>query len=109
MDLIAVARGTLLSAVRDDLLAGPVVFDETIAVLAVKIFLHRDFHALDTMVIEVGKPDHMAKHRSIWVHARGVMLEINSPQIAGAKFFTQRVREDFGHFALDHDVAAPAV
>src|SRR4029077_16017990 len=34
---------------------------------------------------------------------------INSAQIGGAKFFTQRVCCVLGHFALDHDVTAIAV
>jgi hypothetical protein len=83
------------------------VFDETITVLPVKILLHRGFHALDTAVVKVGKSNHVTKHRTIWVDARGVMLEINSAQIAGTKFFTQRVCGAFGHFALDYDVTAP--
>src|SRR6266567_3631006 len=88
MDLVAVARSALLSAVRYDLLARPVVFDETIAVLPVKILLHRGFHALDTVMIKVGKSNDVAKHGAIWINARGIMLEINSAQISGTKFFT---------------------
>src|SRR5207244_11614982 len=106
MDLVAVARSPLLSAIRYDLLASPVVLDETIAVLPVKILLHRGFHALDTAMIKVGKSNDVAKHGAIWINARGIMLEINSAQISGTKFFTQRVCGVLGHFALNHDVTA---
>src|SRR4029077_840531 len=109
VDLIAVAWSPLLSAIRYDLLASPVVFDETIAVLAVKIFLHRGFNALDTVMIKIGKPNNVTEHGAIWVNSRGIMLEINSAQIGGAKFFTQRVCCVLGYFALDHDVTAIAV
>ena len=109
MDLVAVARSALLSAVRYDLLARPVMFDETIAVLPVKVFIHRGFHALDAVMIEVGKSNHMAKHGAIRINPRGVMLEINSVQIAGTKFFTQRGCGVRRHVTLNDDVTAPAV
>src|SRR6266480_4669044 len=109
MDLVAVPRRPLLSPIRYDFLASSVVFDETIAILPVKILLHRGFHPLDTAVIKVGKSNDVTKHRTIWVDARGIVLEINSAQIADTKFVTQRVCGVFGYFALDHDVTAPAV
>src|SRR5438093_12096491 len=109
MELVAVARRPLLSAVRHDFLASAVVFDETIAVLPVKILLHRGFHPFDAAVIKVGKSNNVTKHRAIRVDARGVMLEINSAQIAGTKSFTQDLCGVFGHFPLDHDVTAPTV
>src|SRR6266481_1586194 len=106
MDLIAVALRALLSAIRDDLLSGAIVFDEAKTVLPMKIFLHRRFHSLDTTMVEVGESNDMAKHGAVWVDASGVMLEINSAQISGTKFFAQCARLRLGHFTLDDDVAA---
>ena len=109
MDLVTVARSALLPSVRHDLLPGPIVLDKTIAVLSVKVLLHRGFHTLDAVMIKIGKSDDMTKHGSIWVYARGVVLEINSTQVADAKFFTQRICSGCRHFSLDYDVTAFAV
>src|SRR5882762_10497991 len=106
MDLIAVALRALLSAIRDDLLSGAIVFDEAKTVLPMKIFLHRRFHSLDTTMVEVGESNDMAKHRPVWVNASGVVLEVNSAQISATKFFTQHACLRFRHFTLDDDVAA---
>src|SRR5438128_476001 len=84
--------------------AGTIVFDEAITVLSMKIFLHRRFHALNTVMFEVGESDDMAKHGAIRVDARGIVFEINSMQISDAKFFAQRTCQRFRHFTLDHDV-----
>ena len=62
MDLITIARSPLLSAIRYDLLSSPVVFDETIAVLPMKVLLHRGLHALDTVMIKVGKSNDVTEH-----------------------------------------------
>src|SRR6516165_9643602 len=104
MDLVAVARSALLATVRHDLPSSSIVLDETIAVLSVKVLLHRGFHALNAVMIKVGKSDDMTKHGSIRVDALGVVLEINSAQIAGSKFLTQRVCSGRRHFPLDHDI-----
>src|SRR4030095_7957050 len=106
MDLVAITRRTLLSAVRHDLLAGTVVFDEAITVLSMKVFLHRRFDTLDSVTVEVGESKDVTKHRAVWVNAGGVVLEINSAQVGGAKFLAQRACLRLGHFALDDDVTA---
>src|SRR5437870_12974157 len=92
MDLVAVARRTLLSSIRHDLLANAVVLDEAITVLSMKVFFHRSFHALNTVMFEVGESDDVTKHRAIRVNTRGVMLEMNSTQTSDAEFFAQRGR-----------------
>ena len=61
------------------------------------------------VMIKVGESDDMTKHGAIWVDARGIVLEINSAQIASAKFLTQRGCSGRGHFPLDHNVTAFAV
>jgi hypothetical protein len=61
------------------------------------------------VVIEIRKPNHVAKHRAVGIDARGVVLEVDSAQIAGAEFFTQRICSRRGYLALDDDVAATAV
>src|SRR5438552_9598686 len=98
MNLIAVARRPFLPTIRHDFLASAVVFDEAKTILPVKIFLHGSFHSLDTAMVEVGESNDMAKHRAVWVNASGVVLEINSTQISGTKFFTQRACLRLGHF-----------
>src|ERR1700747_3381801 len=108
MDLVAVALRTLLSAIRDDLLSSAVVFDEAKTVLPTKIILHRRFHSLDTTMVEVGESNDMAKHRAIRINPSGVVLEINSAEISGAKFFPQRACLRLGHFTLNHDIPALA-
>ena len=108
MDLVAVARGALLSPVGHDLLAGAVVLDETITVLPMKIFLHRSFHTLNPVMFEVGESDDVAKHGAIWVNPRGIMFEINSTQVSGAKFLAQRARQRPRYFTLDHNVSPVA-
>src|SRR5262245_4435580 len=109
MHLVTVPRVALLPAIRHDLLARAIVLDETEAVLSVQVFLHRCFNALDTVMIEICKSNYVAKHRAVGVDARGVVLEVDSAEIAGAEFFTQRVCSRRGYFALDDDVAAIAV
>src|SRR5436190_7089282 len=109
MYLVAVPRRALLPAIGHDLLAGSVVLDETVAVLAVEVFFHRGFGALDAVVIEIGKPDYVAKHRAVGVDACGVVLEVNSTHIAGTEFFTQRICLRRGYLAFDHDIPATAV
>src|SRR4029077_353348 len=106
MNLIAVARRSLLSTIRHDFLASAVVFDESKTILPMKIFLHRSFHSLDTTMVEVGESNDMAKHRGAWVNASGIMLEIDSAQICSTKFLTQCACLRLGHFALDDYVAA---
>src|SRR6184192_2233355 len=106
MHLIAVARRSLLSAIRDDLLSGTVVFDEAKTILPTKIFFHRRFHSLDTAMVEVGESNDMAKHRAVWVDTSGIMLEIDSAQISGTKFFTQSACLCLGYFTRNYDVAA---
>src|SRR5260370_33369608 len=101
MNLIAVARRSFLPTIRHDFLASAVVFDEAKTILPMKIFLHRSFHSLDTTMVEVGESDDMAKHRGVWVNASGVVLEINSAQISGTKFFTQHASLRLGQFTLD--------
>ena len=59
-------------------------------------------------MIEVGESNDVAKHRTIWVNAGSIVLEIDSTQISGTKFFTQRASLRLGHFTLDDDVAALA-
>jgi hypothetical protein len=76
--LIAVARGAFLAAVKHDLLAGAVMLDVTIAILAMQIFFHGRFHALDAAVLEIGETDHVAKHRAVRINPGGVPLEINA-------------------------------
>src|SRR5262249_40433651 len=71
-----------------------------------KVFFHRRFDALDTMMVEIGESKHVAKHRAVWVNAGGVMLEIDPPQVGGAKFLAQRARPRFRYFALDDYVTA---
>src|SRR4029077_8132489 len=109
MDLIAVALRALLSAIRDDLLSSAIVFDEAKTVLPMKIFLHRRFHSLDTTMVEVGESNDMAKHRAIRVNPSGVVLEIDSTEISGTKFFPQRPCLGLGHFTLNDDISALAV
>ena len=109
MHLVTVPRRALLSAIRNDLLAGAIMLDETVAVLPVEVFLHRAFDALDAVMIEIGKPDYVAKHRAVGVDARGVMLEVNSTHISGTEFFTQHICLRRGYLAFDYDIAATAV
>src|SRR5438874_9240117 len=80
MNLIAVARRSLLPTIRHDFLASAVVFDEAKTILPMKIFLHRSFHSLDTTMVEVGESNDMAKHRAVWVDTSGIMLEIRSEE-----------------------------
>src|SRR5262245_51611642 len=109
MHLVTVPRLALLPAIRHDLLACAVMLDETEPILSMEVFFHRRFNALDTVMIEICKPNHVAKHRAVGVNARGVVLEIDSAEIAGAEFFTQRGCSCRGYFVLDDDVAAIAV
>ena len=60
-------------------------------------------------MIEIRKPNHVAKHRAVGVDARGVVLKVDSAQIAGVEFFTQRIYSRRGYLALDDDVATIAV
>ena len=109
MDLITIARSALLSPVRNNFLSGAIVFDETIAVLPMKILLHGRFDALDAIMIEVSESNDVAKHQAIWVDARRIVLEVNTAQITGAKFFAQSVCRRLWYLAFDHDVTAIAV
>src|SRR5204862_2707768 len=109
MHLVTVTWRALLPPIRHDLLAGAVVLDETVAVLPVEVFFHRGFNALDAAVIKIRKPNDVAKHRAVGVDARGVVLEIDSAQIAGTEFFTQRICSRRGYLAFEDDVAATAV
>src|SRR5438552_11696290 len=109
MYLVTVPRRALLPAIGHDLLAGTVVLDETVAVLPVEVFLHRAFDALDAVMIEIGKPDYVAKHGAVGVDARGVMLEINSTHISGTEFFTQSICLLRGFRVFDHGIVCIAV
>src|SRR6266403_2862414 len=109
MDLVAIARRAFLTSIRNDLLADTIVFDVAISVLSMKIFLHRSFYALNAMMFEICESDDVTKHGAIRINTRGVMFEINPAQISGAKFCAQRGGQRFRHFALDHDISAPAV
>src|SRR5262252_4609466 len=60
-------------------------------------------------MIEICKANYVAKHRAVGVDARGIVLEVDSAQIAGAEFFAQRVCLRRGYFALDDDVGATAI
>ena len=60
-------------------------------------------------MVKVGKSNDVTKHRSVWVNARGIMFEINSAEIPGTKFFTQRACRVARHSTLNYDVAASAV
>ena len=106
MNLIAVARRAFLPSVEDDLLTGTIVFDVAIAILPMKIFLHRRFHALNAAMFEIRESDDVTKHGAIRIDARGVMFEINPTQISGAKFFAQRAGQRLWQLALDYYVAA---
>ncbi len=86
MNLVTVARRPLLAAIEHHLLTGPVVLDVAIAILAVQIFLHGRFHALNSVMFEIGESDDVAKHRAVRINARGVVLEINAAQILRAQF-----------------------
>ena len=50
----------------------------------------------------------MAKHRTVWVNASSIVLEVNSTEIRGTKFGAQRACFRLGHFTLDNDIAALA-
>src|SRR5262245_41430927 len=109
MQLLTVPSGALLPAVRNDFLASAVVLDETVAVLPVQVLFHRRFRALDAVMLEIRKPDDVAEHRAIRVDSRGVVLEVNSAQIASAEFITQRTCARRRYLALNHHIAASAV
>ncbi len=109
MHLVTVPRRALLATIRNDFLAGAVMLDETISILSVQVFFHRGFHPLHAVVIEVGKANHVAKHRSIRIEAGCVLVEIDSAEIARAQFFTKRICSRSGYFALNHNVAAAAI
>ena len=109
VDLIAVARGALLSPIEHDFLAGAIMLDVTVAVLPVQIFFHRRFHALDAVMFEIGESDHMTEHGTIWINPRGVVFQIDAAQILAAQFFAQRIGHYLRHLAFDHDVTAITV
>ena len=109
VDLVAVTRRAFLPAIKHDLLAGAVVLDVAITILAVQIFFHRRFHALDALVIEIGEPDDVTKHRAVRINARRIALEINAAQILRVQFFaraTFAIR--LGTSRFKHDVTAIA-
>src|SRR5438128_10993317 len=108
MDLIAVARRAFLASKRNNLLPGTVAFDIAITVLPAQIFIHRSFHALNTVMLKIRESDDVTKHGPVRVDATGVVFEINSPQIAGTQSFAWRIRQRFRYLPLDHDVAALA-
>ena len=91
MHLVTVARRAFLPAIKHDLLPGAIVLDVTITILPVQIFIHRRFHSLNSLVIEIGEPDDVTKHRPVRIKPRGIVLEINPAQILFAKFGPKRV------------------
>ena len=62
VDLITVLGRALLSTIKNDLLAGPIMLDVTVPVLSMEIFLHRSFHALNAVMVEIGESDDVTKH-----------------------------------------------
>src|SRR5438045_9562673 len=109
MDLVAIARRPFLTSIRNDFLADAIALGVAIAVLPMKVFLHRSFHALNAMMFEICETDDVTKHGAIRINTCGVMLEINPAQISGAKFCPQRAGQRFRHFALDYNVSALAL
>ena len=91
MDLVTVTRRAFLPTIKDEFLAGAIVFDETETILPVQIFVHGGFHALDSFVVEIGETDNMAKHRAIGIKPRDVVLEINAADVCDPKFGAKRV------------------
>src|SRR6266568_7196714 len=109
MHLIAVARRAFLAAIKYELLAGAIVLNVTIAVLAAQIFIERAFHALDAAMLEVSETDHVTKHDAVGINTGRVLFEINAAYILGAQFLAKRVANCFRYLAFQHDITAIAV
>src|SRR5207247_5104046 len=78
MHLIAITLRPLLAAVEHKLLAGPVMLDVAIAVLAAQIIVKRTFHALNAMMLEVGETDDVTEHYAVGVNTGWSLVGINA-------------------------------
>ena len=78
LDPRLLARRTFLTSVRHDLLTCAIVLDDAVTIPSMKVFLHRCFHALNAMMIEIGETDDVTEHYAVGINAGCVLFEIDA-------------------------------